>query len=820
MRFFALIPTLLLTTLLTQAASPTLDNILPRGAQRGTEVELTFIGKQLDDTQEILIYNPGTTAKSFEVDPKQRGRLLKVVLSIAPDCPLGEHSFRVRTATGISDLMTFWVGALPSEAEVEPNNDFEQPQLMNLGSTMHGVVNGEDVDYYAVACKKGQRLSVEVEGLRLGNTFWDPYVEILNPRRFAVASSDDSPLCAQDSGCSVIIESDETYLITIRESAYGGNGAAYYRLHVGDFPRPTAIVPAGGKPGETLNVRFIGDRKGDVNQKIVVPTNPGNDFRIHREESKAISPTGFPFRVIDIPNVLENDQNTNPDKAVVGPVPAAFNGIVSKNGERDYYKFAAKKGQSFDVTTYARALGSPIDSYIAINEIKDGKPGRELKRSDDTGRNPDGSFRFDVPNDGEYILSIWDHLDKGGPDYFYRVEVTVPSATTALAVPKYQSNRLEDQTLSTIVVPKGNRYATIIQVNRQNWASDAKLSFDQLPPGVSMSLPDVEAGQALVPIVFEAKPDAPVQGSLRQMSVTPSDANLKIGSGVGMETMFSRGGNNDYYHTVNSDRVAMAVAEEVPFTLEIVEPKSAIPRGASGQLKVIAKRKEGFTKEIRCYPIFTPPGMGIDGQVVIPENKNEATFNMNASGNAPVRKWQTAVRGVSNAGDGNVWVSSQLFTLEVSEPILNINTDRNAVEQGNPTTMFSKVEVNTPFDGEAKVELLGLPNKATSEPQMMKPDIKELKFPVTTEKDTPAGKHKVFYRVTLQRSGETYSQNLGYAELRVDKPLPPKPNAPPKKVEAAPPKPAAAPMEKPLSRLEQLRLEQEQKEKEAREGKK
>ena len=479
-----------------------MTNILPRGAQRGTEVELTLTGKQLEDTQEILVYQPGTTVKSFEVDPKGRGSSLKVILNIAPDCTLGEHCYRVRTATGISDLATFWVGTLPSIDEVEPNNEFETPQLIDIDRTVHGVINGEDVDYFAVPCKKGQRLSVEVEGLRLGNTFWDPYVEILNPRRFAVASSDDSPLLAQDSGCSVIIPSDETYIVAVREAAYGGNGAAYYRLHVGDFPRPTAIIPAGGKPGEKLNVRFIGDPKGEVNQPVTLPTNPDADFRLHREESKGISQTGFPFRVIDIPNVIDNNQNTSPEKALVGPAPAAFNGIIAKNGERDYYKFPAKKGQKFDVTVYARSLGSPIDSYICINEIKDGKPGRELKRSDDAGRSPDASLQFDVPEDGEYMLSIWDHLDKGGPDYFYRVEVTLPAATTAVSLPNYRSNQLEDQTLSTIVVPKGNRYATTIQINRQNWASDAKLSFDQLPAGISVSMPDIEAGQGVIPVVF------------------------------------------------------------------------------------------------------------------------------------------------------------------------------------------------------------------------------------------------------------------------------------------------------------------------------
>ena len=53
---------------------------------------------------------------------------VKVAVKIAPECRLGEHHLRVRTATGISELRTFWVGALPSIDEKEPNSDFAAPQ--------------------------------------------------------------------------------------------------------------------------------------------------------------------------------------------------------------------------------------------------------------------------------------------------------------------------------------------------------------------------------------------------------------------------------------------------------------------------------------------------------------------------------------------------------------------------------------------------------------------------------------------------------------------------------------------------------------------
>src|SRR5688500_17896952 len=93
------------------AASPSLGGISPVGAQRGTEAVLTFGGARLTDTQEVLVYYPGITVKKLEV---VGDAAVKVTVQVAPDCRLGEHAFRLRTASGVSDLRTFWVGALPT----------------------------------------------------------------------------------------------------------------------------------------------------------------------------------------------------------------------------------------------------------------------------------------------------------------------------------------------------------------------------------------------------------------------------------------------------------------------------------------------------------------------------------------------------------------------------------------------------------------------------------------------------------------------------------------------------------------------------------
>ena len=149
----------------SSAASPSLGGIQPRGAQRGTEAVLTFSGGRLSDAQEVLVYYPGIVVKKLEVVNDAQ---LKVTATIAPDCRPGEHAFRVRTATGVSEVRTFWVGALPVVEEVEPNSEFEKPQPVAMNVTVHGVMQTEDQDHFVVECKKGQRLSVEVEAMPVG----------------------------------------------------------------------------------------------------------------------------------------------------------------------------------------------------------------------------------------------------------------------------------------------------------------------------------------------------------------------------------------------------------------------------------------------------------------------------------------------------------------------------------------------------------------------------------------------------------------------------------------------------------------------------
>ncbi len=795
------------------AASPSLGGISPRGAQRGTDAVLTFGGARLGDAQEVLFYSPGLSVTRLEVVNDSQ---VKAAVKIAPDCRLGEHVLRLRTATGISEMRTFWVGALPVVEEKEPNSDFAAPQKIPLNCTVQGVVDNEDVDYYLVECKKGQRLTAEIEGMRLANTLFDPYVAILDTKRFELAASDDAPLLGQDAVASIVVPADGNYIIQVRESAYGGNGACGYRLHVGTFPRPLAVVPAGGKAGEEVEVTFLGDAAGPFKQKVKLPAAPGVKFGLFPQDAGGVCPSAVPFRLSEQGNVVEVEPNDTHQAATKGELPLAFNGVIDKPGDVDNFRFTAKKGQTFDVHCYARRLGSPLDPVMTLSYLGGG-----AIAANDDAVGPDSYFRWTAPEDKEYVLTIADHLKKGGPTYFYRVEFQPVTATATVSIPKVG---LFSQERQAIAVPSGNRMATLVNVGRSNFGGEMILGAENLPPGVALQAENMAANLDVVPVVFEAAAGTSPAGRLANLTARCADPNVKVQSRFyQMAELVTGGPGQSVYWKAEVDQEAVAVTAPAPFKISIVEPKVPLVQNGSWNLRIVAERQPGFKEAIAIVPLFNPPGVSSASSATIAAGQNETSLVMNAAPNAQVRKWKTAVLGVATVGNGPVWVSSQLATIEIAPPFVGFAMERAASEQGKNAEIFCKVQQNAPFAGPAKVKLVGLPPKVTTTDVEITRDTKEFAFKLEVDKTASPGQHRnIFCQVTVMQNGEPILHNVGGTELRIDVPLPPKPNAPPPPppMPVATPKPTDPPKppEKRLTRLEKLRLEQEEREKAAQAG--
>jgi hypothetical protein len=799
----------LVVVLPAHASSPSLGGIAPRGGQRGKAMTIAFNGARLADAKEILLYDPGITVTKLEVVNDGQ---VKATVQIAADCRLGEHAMRVRTATGISELLTFYVGDLPQIDEKEPNSDFTAPQKIPLNVTVAGVVEGEDVDYFAIEAKKGQRVTAEIEAMRLGTAMFDPYIAILDSKRFELAACDDLPLLGQDAAVSVIIPADGTYVVQVRESAYGGSGACQYRLHVGTFPRPTAVLPAGGKLGEEVEFRFLGDPAGEIRQKIKLPTKVEAKFGVFPQDAGGIAPSPCWIRLSEYGNVLEVEPNDDHAHATPATLPCALNGIIDKPGDVDHFRFKMEKGQTYDVHCYARRLGSALDPVMVIAHANGG-----AIAANDDAVGPDSYFRFTAPETKEYVLSVYDHLGKGGPSYFYRVEFTPVKPHLSLTIPKVDIFGYS-QERQTIAVPRGNRYAALVSVTRADCGGEVDLAAAGLPGGLKMTADRLAADMTQLPVLFEAAPDAPVAGTLASLTGRNPDPKQKIEGGFEQSVILVGVPNQGVYWRLDTDRAAVAVTDEIPFKISIVEPKVPLVHNGSMNLKIVAERKKGYNEAITIVPLLNPPGVGSASSVVIPAGQNEVLFPINANTGAPARKWKYCVLGTATVGNGPVWVSSQLATLEIAAPFVALNMERAASEQGKNTEMFCKVQVSTPFPGPAKVTLVGLPPKVTAPEMQITKDTKEFAFKLNVDKASPAGQHKnLFCQVVITANGEPIVHNVGSSELRIDVPIPPKANEPPKAVAAAAPPPAAAaaPMKR-LSRLEMLRKEQEEREKSAK----
>ena len=799
-----LLASLILCTAAVEASDPLITVITPRGIQRGAEHVLTFSGARLQDAEEVLFYEPSIEVLKIEPDEKN-DKIVRVTVKVAADCELGEKTVHIRTKTGVSDYRTFFVGALPAVPEKEPNTEFSAPQAIEQNVTVDGVIQNEDVDYFVVEAKKGQRLSVEVEGMRFGQTLFDPYIAILDENRFELSAVDDSPLVRKDAVTSIIVPEDGKYTIEMRESSYSGNGNCRYRLHVGEFPRPTAVFPAGGKAGEEVEFTFIGDAGGPITQKITLPASGAEEIQIFAQDERGISPSGHTVRVSPDVNTFEAEPNNSLAEATAVAFPSAFNGVLEVAGDHDYFKFTATKGQTFEVECYGRRIRTGIDPVMHIFNVKDGK----VLGGNDDSRGPDSYIRFAVPEDGEYAVRIMDHLGRGGNDFVYRIEFQPVTPKLTLGIPRVARYSQNQQ---RIYVARGRRFGSIISASRANFGGELVLEDMSLPTGINIVASPMPANLNTMPVVFEAAADAPLGGSLVDFRAKLNEDGKNISGGYENRADYVISGpGQSLYAWKDVNRLAIVVVEELPFSIEIVQPNVPIVKDGSMQLKIIARKKEGWDEDISVQFPFRSPGIGATTSVKLPKGQTEVLYPISANGNAAVGKWPVYAMASANV-NGTAWTSSQMATLEVADPYVGLALQRATVELGQETEIVVDVKVLKDLAGPAQVQLVGLPHKVTAEPLEVTKDTKELIFKVKTEADSPAGNHKnIFCTVVVTENNEPITHaRVGNTELRIDKPLPKPVATAPKKEEPKAAAVAAAPQppaEKRLTRLEKLRLE-------------
>lgn len=788
---------------LLYGAEPIITSVLPRGGQVGSELTVTLSGTRLLDTEDIFFYRDGISASDINAT---NNKTVTAKFKISSDAELGQHELRLRTKSGISTLNTFWVGPYPNLAESEPNTSFEDAQKVSLQHTIHGVIKNEDVDYFEFNASKGDRISMEIEAIRLSGPLFDPYIAILDSERFEIGTSDDTELLLQDSTLSVIAPKDGKYFIEVRESSYRGGDNFNYRLHLGNFPRPLIAFPSGGQAGKELLVQFLGDPTGTIEKKILLPLKEDLSFGYRVEQNGSTAPSPNAIRVCEFPSILENEPNDSLKTATITELslPLAFDGIIEKEKDVDNFKFKAKKGQKFNIYAHAQSIGSPLDPVLNLYDEK----GKSIKGSDDANNGRDSLITITIPEDGNYTLRVRDHLYAGGERFVYRLEAHPFSPKFTASIPMF-GNR-DSQSRQMIPVARGNKTATALNLSRINFSGELEVIAENLPDGVTMRVPKAPSNFNSVPVVFEAKPDAPLGQSLVNLKVRHTDPEKNIEGNFNHNVALVYGPpNNRTYYESTFKFLSVGVIEKVPFSILLHPPATPIVRGGSINLKVEAIRDANFTAPITVRIQTRPPGIGAIGTVSIAKEKSTTYYSLTANGGTSLGAWDIAVQGEANTGGGIQLASSKLTPITVEEPYLSIKINMAAIERGKEGEIICDLDIKRPFEGKASLSIRGLPVFATTTDQEFDANTTQVIFPVKTEEKVRTGITKnlfCFAKVPFKGNSITHTVGQG-GQIRIDKP-PPKPKSKPKTnlIVAVKKTTETKTTKKVLSRLEQLRL--------------
>ena len=391
------------------------EAVYPQVGQAGTTVDVTFEGRFLHRPQEVLFYQPGirctklvpiTDVLDFQsgaVRKAEAGEAVRLTFEIDQDAQPGEYQLRVRSHDNLSELVTFWVTPFPVIPEEHAFVDTDKgrndspgtAQLIQLNTTVFGYIPNtapQDHDWFTVDCRMGQRLSVEAVAAGLGTLHYggmnDPAVRIYDADGLELGRNDDNALHSQDPVVSVGIPSDGRYFIDMHQQMdYESGRPRHYLLHVGTFARPLVAFPLGGQAGKQVPLTLIGDVRGNSTVDVLLPSNPGS--------YEAAIASVYPPQLLNEPrppspnrihvaqsgDVFEAAAQSSIDnpQPIDGTLPLSINGRVESEGEVDWYRFTAKKGERYRVRTYGRTLDSELDARVWIRPA----PGNSSNRSYD-----------------------------------------------------------------------------------------------------------------------------------------------------------------------------------------------------------------------------------------------------------------------------------------------------------------------------------------------------------------------------------------------------------------------------------------------------
>ena len=268
--------------------------------------------------------------------------------------------------------------------------------------------------------------------MRFGRVMFDAYVAILDPKKFELASCDDTPLLRNDAFASIIAPEDGDYRIVVHEAAYEGNENCQYRLHIGTFPRPTAVFPTGGKPGETIEFTFIGDPSGPIKQSITLPPAASGRFPVFPQHDGLAAPSPHWITVSPLDSVSETGANHDAASATARPA-RSLRRPRHRRRRRQVRLVQVHREKGPESRLPSARPQPPLAARLRSIHPSGGR--QTTRRQRRPGRARQHSSTGPAPPMATTRLQIRDQLNRTGPDFTYRIEITEKSPAIAATLP-------------------------------------------------------------------------------------------------------------------------------------------------------------------------------------------------------------------------------------------------------------------------------------------------------------------------------------------------------------------------------------------------
>ncbi len=369
-------------------------------------------------------------------------------------------------------------------------------------------------------------------------------------------------------------------------------------------------------------------------------------------------------------------------------VPCTMNGQIAP-GEVNRYRFSATKGQRLVISVKARDLIPYVPDGVpgwlqAVLRLYDSH-GNEVAYNDDFRFNPDPLIYYEVPADGEYVLTINEALFRGRESFVYRItigELPFVSGIFPLGARVGEPVKIEmdgwNLANATISPPKDavpGRHL-IAATNGKYSSNEVPFALDTLPECLDTEANDdaAKAQKVSLPVIVNGRIDRPgdwdvfeVDGKAGQTIVaevnarrlaSPLDSFVKITAPDGKIIAL----NDDHYDAasgLNTDHADSYVMVKLPadgkycvhlgdtqrrggkeyayririseprpdFELRVVPSRIVVRGNSATAVTVFAMRKDGFDGPIALSFRELPPGFE-SSPISIPAGKESARLSL------------------------------------------------------------------------------------------------------------------------------------------------------------------------------------------------